>query len=133
MASPMLLALADIDATGSPALNLADGRGALELQDLVSTSFSLASIGSLPGSTVTVSEYAAQVLAKTGLDAARAESLQKDRSALNDVLKNRQQEIAGVNMDEELANLIVFQNAYNAAARVITTARDMYDVLLRMA
>jgi flagellar hook-associated protein 1 FlgK len=81
---------------------------------------------------VTLAEYAAQVLAKSGLDAARSESLQSDRSALAGVLKDKLLESSGVNMDEELANLIVYQNAYNAAARVITTARDMYDVLLNV-
>ncbi len=133
LASPMTLALADVDATGTPALTLSDNRGALAFQNLSSETANFATVGGLPGSNVTLSEYASQVLAKAGLDAARAESLQSDRAALTGVLENKKQEISGVNMDEELANLIVYQNAYNAAARVITTARDMYDILLNIA
>ena len=132
LASPMSMALAKVNPTGTPALNLSDNRGALEFQDLANSTTEFGTFGGLPGSTVTLSEYAAQVLAKSGLDAARAESLQADRSSLAGVLKDKLMEASGVNMDEELANLIVYQNAYNAAARVITTARDMYDVLLNI-
>ncbi|MBO6825270.1 MAG: flagellar hook-associated protein FlgK [Sneathiella sp.] len=131
-ASPMKMALAEINPTGTPALNLSDNRGALKFQDLSSATNAFGTVGELPGSVVTVAEYAAQILAKSGLDAARADSLQQDRSTLAGVLNEKLQEAAGVNMDEELANLIVYQNAYNAAARVITTARDMYDVLLNI-
>jgi flagellar hook-associated protein 1 len=38
----------------------------------------------------------------------------------------------GVNLDEELGNLVIYQNSYNASARLITTARDMYDTLLSL-
>ena len=131
-ANPELLALAKIDPTGTPALTLADNRGALALQDLATTAMTFDTVGGLLGSTVTVADFAAQVLAKAGLDAARADSLQSDRAALSGALNNRMQEVSGVNMDEELANLIIYQNAYNASARLITTAREMYDVLLTM-
>ena len=36
----------------------------------------------------------------------------------------------GVNIDEEMANLIVVQNAYAAAARAVTAASEMFDELL---
>ena len=131
-ASPMTMALAQVNPTGSPALNLSDNRGALDFQNLSSATASFSTVGGLPGSVVTISEYAAQILAKSGLDAARADSLQQDRSTLAGVLNEKLQEASGVNMDEELANLIVYQSSYNAAARVITTARDMYDILLNI-
>ncbi|MEH6402507.1 MAG: flagellar hook-associated protein FlgK [Sneathiella sp.] len=130
LASPMTMALADVDPTGSPALTLADNRGALSFQELTSQTYDFGTVGGLPGSKVTLSDYASQVLAKSGLDAARADSLEADRSALANVLNEKSMEKSGVNMDEELANLIVYQNSYNAAARIITTARDMYDVML---
>ncbi|WP_415235502.1 flagellar hook-associated protein FlgK [Sneathiella sp.] len=132
LALPMTMALADIDPTGSPAITLSDNRGALAFQNLTSTKTNFGTVGGLPGSNVTLSEYASQILAKAGLDAARADSLYSDREALKGVLENKLATISGVNMDEELADLIVYQNAYNAAARVITTARDMYDILLNI-
>lgn len=44
---------------------------------------------------------------------------------------NQRDAISGVNMDEEAARLIEFQNAYNANAQVIKTAREIFDTLLQ--
>ncbi|WP_373085534.1 flagellar hook-associated protein FlgK [Sneathiella sp.] len=131
-ANPQRLATAKIDPGGTPAVTQADNRGALAFQDIASQSYAFETIGGLTGSTVSLNDYAAQVLASAGLSAARADSLQSDREALVGALQNRLQEVAGVNMDEELANLIIYQNAYNASARIITTAREMYDILMNM-
>ena len=37
--------------------------------------------------------------------------------------------MSGVNLDEEAANLIQFEQAYNASAQVITVARQIFDIL----
>ncbi len=42
----------------------------------------------------------------------------------------QQQSVSGVSLDEEMTNLIKFQQAYNAAARVITVMDEMIDVLV---
>ena len=38
--------------------------------------------------------------------------------------------VAGVNLDEEAANLVRFQQAYAASAKVISAAKDVFDTLL---
>jgi len=45
-------------------------------------------------------------------------------------LKDWRQSISGVNMDEEIANMIRYQHGYNAAARYITTVNSMLDTLI---
>jgi flagellar hook-associated protein 1 FlgK len=40
--------------------------------------------------------------------------------------------VSGVNIDEEMVNLIRFQNAYQAAARLVTTADEMLQTILDM-
>ena len=40
---------------------------------------------------------------------------------------------AGVNLDEELANMVNFQNAYAASGRIIKTVDELFDVLLSLA
>ena len=47
-------------------------------------------------------------------------------------LNNRRDAISGVNMDEEAANLIRYQRAYQAAARLIQTADEIFKVLLNL-
>jgi len=58
-----------------------------------------------------------------------------DRDAADGLLKQSQAQrdsIAGVNLDEEAADLIRYQQAYNASARVIAVARDTFDTLFQL-
>ena len=57
----------------------------------------------------------------------------KDAEALNKTIQARIDEVSGVNLDEEFGKMILFQNAYTASARMITTARQLFDVLVAMA
>jgi flagellar hook-associated protein 1 len=46
-------------------------------------------------------------------------------------IERRRMDVGGVNLDEELANMVVYQNAYNASARMLTSAQELFDTLLR--
>ena len=131
-ADPGLVALAKVDATGSPAVAISDGRGARQLQELSLTEITFDAAGALPGLTMTLSSYSAQVLGDAGARAATAEGLGADRTALVQELTNRLAEVQGVNLDEELSNMVIFQNSFNAAGRLIQTAREMFDVLVSL-
>lgn len=50
--------------------------------------------------------------------------------ALRDQSQSTRDSISGVNLDEEAARLIQFEQAYSAAAQVISTARQLFDALL---
>ncbi|QUH19022.1 flagellar hook-associated protein FlgK [Alkaliphilus sp. B6464] len=63
------------------------------------------------------------------------EAEEADRNALNQLtllseIENRRQSISGVWQDEELSNMVKFQHAYNASARMITTIDEMLDVVI---
>ncbi len=45
-------------------------------------------------------------------------------------LQDRFDAQTGVNIDDELSNLLLLQNAYSANARVITTITQLFDVLM---
>jgi flagellar hook-associated protein 1 FlgK len=47
-------------------------------------------------------------------------------------LDSMQQEVSGVNLDEEYANLTRYQQSYQAAAQLIQTANEMFDVVLSL-
>jgi len=135
VADPALLALADVDltaATGIPSLTVADGRGAIAFQNLVSANVSFSATNELAAVTTTLGNYASQVLARAAVNADQAEKLRGDREALSSELQTRNDEISGVNMDEELSNMVIYQNAYNASARLISTAREMFNTLLQI-
>lgn len=130
---PNLLALGSFDAAaavGAVALTSGDQRGALALQDIETKLVSFASAGELKAGNVTLSQYMARILGNAGLMAQRAENFEEDNEALQQEVFQRNADVSGVNMDEELANLVIFQNAYNAAARILSSVQELYDSLL---
>jgi len=131
-ADQALLALAKIDPTGSPALTESDGSGAIAFQDLTIAGVDFAAAGQLPAVTQSLANYAAQILGTIGADAAQVDALKNDREALEVELQQRVGEVQGVNIDEELSNMVLFQTAYNAAARLIQAAKEMFDILERL-
>ena len=52
--------------------------------------------------------------------------------AVRDAAVAAEDEVSGVNMDEEAGKLISQQQAYQAAARILQTAKEMFDTLLRI-
>jgi flagellar hook-associated protein 1 FlgK len=78
----------------------------------------------------TLSSYYGAMVAKLGVDANKADSALTNQKMLVNHLFNRQQSVAGVSLDEEMANMIRFQNSYNAAARMMTTIDETLDRLI---
>jgi len=78
----------------------------------------------------TLGEYYSTLVAKAGSDTQASKFNFEYQQALANDLKARQESVSGVNLDEEMTNLIKFQHAYTAAAKLITTAESMLQVLL---
>lgn len=53
--------------------------------------------------------------------------------AVRDAAVASESELSGVNLDEEAAKLMAQQQAYQAAARILQTARELFDTLIRIA
>jgi flagellar hook-associated protein 1 FlgK len=51
-------------------------------------------------------------------------------TALVNALQNQRQSVSGVNLDEEMTNLITFQRGYQASARALSAMDDMLDQLI---
>ena len=65
-----------------------------------------------------------------GADSADATRGVENANALVDSLTNRRDSISGVSIDEEMTNLIKFQQGYQAAARALTTLDDVLQLLI---
>jgi flagellar hook-associated protein 1 FlgK len=72
------------------------------------------------------------MLSMQGAAAANASSLSQGQDVVVNALQQRLNDAAGVNVDQEMARLISLQTAYGANARVMSAARDMLDMLLKM-
>jgi flagellar hook-associated protein 1 FlgK len=130
---PEQLALATFDLTagiGALALSPGDQSGVLALQALETIAMPFGAAGDLSTMSVSLGQYAAAFYSSVGLRASRAESRAEDHIALVTEINARSADISGVNLDEELANMVVLQTSFNAAARLITTSQEMFNALL---
>lgn len=115
---------------GEPALASGDQRGVLAMQALETKVISTRIAGQLAGQNRTLSTLGGAVMANFGLLADRAATSAEDSDALRLDVDFQRQSISGVNLDEELSNLIIYQNSYNAAARMLASVQELFDTLL---
>jgi flagellar hook-associated protein 1 FlgK len=67
-----------------------------------------------------------------GVQKASASRLKEVGLVEKDAAQSRVAEIAGVNMDEEAANMMKFQQAYMASSRIMSVATETFDTLLNI-
>jgi len=101
-----------------------DNTNALRIADLVYDN-TLAPLGG-----ATINDSYSSLVTKIGSDSAAATRDSSNATALVDSLTNRRDSISGVSMDEEMTNLIKYQQSYQAAARALTTMDDVLELLI---
>jgi flagellar hook-associated protein 1 FlgK len=119
-----------------PALTLGAGDNeiAQQLADVFGENFSYATVASGPSAvSTTFSGYAGVILSFNASQTAAADSALEYQTFFFQDLQAKFQSEAGVNLDEELANMTIFQNAYNASARLVQAVDEMFDTLLSLA
>ena len=84
------------------------------------------------GNTQKLTDYTVGVISKPGLELSALNTTIEARDSEIQMLKRQQEETAGVNIDEELSRMIKFQNAYQGAAKVMSSAQKMYDTLISL-
>jgi flagellar hook-associated protein 1 FlgK len=135
--APQRLAFAQASLTptsvlGTQIVGSGDNRGLLALQGLSTKNIAFSSGGALPGRTTTLGDYAATFYQDVS---ARGQLIESSRTAQNTRLAQAQKnesQSEGVNIDEELSNMMMLQQAYNAGARLIKVADELYDQLLNI-
>lgn len=123
-----------VDITGEPAVGdiftigyntggISDNRNAIGMVELEGK-------GTIGGSVSTYNEGYSQLVEKIGTITNQSKINTDSSKALLQQSENNWMEISGVNLDEEAGRLIQFQSAYNASAKVISVAQEIFDTLL---
>lgn len=120
-----LLAAGKKTPTGTPATGIADGTTA---QAIANIKNKLISVG-LPNTT-TLDGYYSSIIGDLGVQALHAENLFNTKSYTMNHVDFRRQAVTGVSLDDEMVDMIRFQQAYAAAARTITTMDQMLDRII---
>ena len=85
----------------------------------------------LKSGTQSVYDIYNNAVSQVAVDTRSAKANAETEVSLLNSVKDQRASITGVNLEEEAANLIRYQQAYQAAAQIITTANDVFDTLLR--
>jgi flagellar hook-associated protein 1 FlgK len=80
----------------------------------------------------TINDQYGKEIAAIGVLAATANGQNTNQQVLVKQLDNQRQNTMGVSLDEETTNLIQYQHAYQASARVISVMNDMLDTLINL-
>jgi flagellar hook-associated protein 1 FlgK len=116
-------------AAGAPAISPGNGQGANALAAAGETTAAFDAVGNLGALNTTLIQYAAQFSAAVGSRASAAETQRLSSEAISKEVDARRESVEGVNLDEELVRLTTYQQAFNASARMIQAAREMFEVL----
>ena len=117
----MSVAAGYMDAAGTAPTG--DGRAAVEIAAIRNTSV-------MVGGMKTFDDYFADTVTNVGLKGEQAETNLLSQNAIMDDLRNLRDSISGVNIDEELAEIMKFQHGYNAAAKFITVWDSLIDTVI---
>ncbi|MFO8151723.1 flagellar hook-associated protein FlgK [Thioalkalivibrio sp.] len=105
------------------AIPVGDNTNALRLAGLQDARF-------LSGDTATLEGSYNAMIGEVGTRTRQAEVSAQAQSRLLDEARNQRESISGVNLDEEAANMLRYQQAYQAAAQVIAVSGTLFDTLL---
>ncbi len=70
------------------------------------------------------------LVAEVGVDSKKASDNADNQKDILKVIENQRLSVSGVDVDEEAMNLVMFQNAYNLSAKVISVMNEIYDKLI---
>ena len=80
----------------------------------------------------TTTEFYISLVTEIGSDLADASFLRYSQELITQQLKNQRDEISGVSLDEEMTKLVQYEQAYQAAARIIKTVDEMIKTVLNL-
>jgi flagellar hook-associated protein 1 FlgK len=139
VSNPALLVRGVLDSTtstapvaGDTAVALGDATVAQDLADMFIDAHEFSATGALPLTTINLAGYASEILSTTAVSASSAQKTAAFKQTLFHEIMFRSESMSGVNIDEELRNMVLYENAYTATARVIQVVDKLFDVLLRI-
>jgi flagellar hook-associated protein 1 FlgK len=122
---------ANLGAAGQYYMSVGDDTIAVALATTMTTNVTFKQSGGLGAISTTFSEYATDIVARNANLAATQETNGEFARSLTRSLQEKSDNVRGVNLDEEMSTLILFQQAYSAAARVVNVIQRMFEALDR--
>lgn len=75
-------------------------------------------------------DFMKSIVTTLGIDSQQAIRIASNQEAIVEQIENRRSSDSGVSIDEEMSNLVKQQQAYSAAAQMVNTMAEIYDILI---
>lgn len=75
-------------------------------------------------------DFMKSVISTMGIDSQQAQRICDTQDNIVKQIERRRESMSGVSLDEEMSNMVKYQHSYNAAAKMISTMAEIYDVLI---
>lgn len=131
LAAPDLIPIGRMRSTDG-GLSSQDNQNILALSQLADATLSFDAAGSLGAQTVTAAGYTAQILSNLAVTVAEAGDREQFNESISTQLDQLSSSVSGVNINEELSQMLVFQNSFQASARIITVVSELLDELVNI-
>ncbi len=109
---------------------IGNGENALDLARLRFNRVVDTGIGSGDNSQITIGDAFRAIVSKLGVNTQKSIKMVENDETLAGHLRNLKESVSGVSLDEEMANMIRFQHAYGAAARMMTAVDESLDTII---
>ena len=119
-------------AVGDSVIGSGDSRGLLALQNLATTQRTFSAVGNLGAQITTLGGYAAGFYQDVAIQSQTATGNATEQGDRLQEAQSRQSQVSGVNLDEELSHMMIYQQAYSAGARIMQVVQQMYDTLMQV-
>lgn len=119
-------------ASGKYVLNAAANNIANDMSKVFAETHTFGQAGNIATTTTTLANYASTFVGAVASGVSDAEAALSYQQELSNSISTKEAELSGVDIDEELAQLIIFQKSYAACAQMFTASKEMLDILLGM-
>ena len=81
------------------------------------------------GGNISLADYSGAIVGQASSQASVATTNLQLQTDLQSATSLKQSQLSGVNLDEEMSQLLIYQRSYAASAKVISTTQQLFDVL----
>lgn len=127
--NPDLLPVARMRTTDG-GLSSQDNQNIIALAQLADTPLTFGAAGGLGAQTTTAVGYTGQILSNLAVKVADAADRQTFNENVSNQLDGLASSVSGVNINEELSNMLVYQNSFQASSRIITVVNQLLEDLI---
>ncbi|MBE6454545.1 MAG: flagellar hook-associated protein FlgK [Alphaproteobacteria bacterium] len=117
-------------ASGTYVLNSASNNIANKLAAVFTNSHTFKQSGDMAKTTTTISTFTSTFVGNVASLTNTAKSSYEYQSSLTEAISYKEAQISGIDIDEELSQMLIYQQSYAACAQVFTVSREILDVLL---